>query len=138
MADIGVGLRARLIANATVLGLVSTRIYPDRLPQSPTLPALVYNLVSGMDEPHLNGLVGVAHTRVQIDAYATTRIAANALATAVRDALAADTGRGLWGTVPVQGVTPQGGERYQTQDLADGSDDPQRITSRDYLITFNG
>lgn len=138
MADIGIALRARLIADTAVKAIIVARVYPDRLPQSPTLPAVVYNVVSGVDECHLGGLVGVAHARVQVDCYATTRAAANALATAVRDALCASTGRGTWGTVYVQGATPQGGERYGSQDLADGSDDPQRITSRDFLITFNG
>lgn len=138
MADIGIALRARLLADATVSAVISTRVYPSRLPQSPMLPSVVYHLISGADECHLGGLVGVAHARLQIDCYALTRIAASALSTKVRDALCAGSGRGTWGTVYVQGATPQGGERYQTQDRGDGSDDPLHLSMRDYLISFNG
>lgn len=136
MADIGIATRARLIADTAVKAIVVARVYPDRLPQSPTLPACVYHVVSGTDEVHLGGLVGVAHARLQVDCYATTRAAANALATAVRNALCASTGRGTWGTVYVCGATPQGGERYDTQSLGDGSDDPQYLTMRDFLISY--
>jgi hypothetical protein len=138
MADIGEGMRAKLLATNAVTAILGTRIYPDRLPQRPTMPAAIYWVVSGVDEAGLGGLLGVAHARVQVDAYATTRLGANALATAIRDALAATGGRGTWGAVDVSGCTPQGGERYDTQPLGDGSDDPQYITSRDYLISFAG
>lgn len=139
MADIGVGLRTKLAGTAAIAAIVGTRIYPDRLPQSTTLPALVYYGVSGVDEPQLSGLVGQAQQRLQVDAYASTRLVANSLALAVRDALTSSWGRGTWSTgVYVNGCVPEGGERYDTQDVGDGSDDPQYITSRDYLIYFAG
>jgi hypothetical protein len=59
-------------------------------------------------------------------------------AIAIRDALTSSWGRGTWGTVGVSGCVPEGGERYDTQDKGDGSDDPWYITSRDYLIYFVG
>ena len=120
---------------AAILG---TRIYPDRLPQSPTVPAAVYYGIGGVDEPQLSGLMGQAQERIQIDAYAATRLAANLLAIAIRDALTSSWGRGTWGTVGVSGCNPEGGERYDTQDKGDGSDEPWYITSRDYLIYFVG
>ena len=138
MADIGAATRTKLIGTAAVAAILGTRIYPDHLPQGATLPAAVYFVVSGTDEVDLAGMSGVAHARVQIDAYATTRTAANALSTAVRDALAATHNRGLWGTVATLGTTPQGGERYDTQSVGDGSDERQFITMRDYLISYTG
>ena len=138
MADIGAGMRARLIADNGVKALLVARVHADRLPQGSTLPAAVYYLVSGIDEVHLAGLVGIVHARVQVDAYAATRLAASKLATAIRDALCAGGGRGTWGTVTVCGCTPQGGERYGTQDLPDGDEAPQYISIRDYLISFKG
>ena len=138
MADIGAAARTKLIGTVAVAAIVGTRIYPDHLPQGATLPAAVYHVVSGTDEVDLAGMSGVAHARVQIDSYATTRAAANALSTAIRDALAATHNRGLWGTVATLGTTPQGGERYDTQSVGDGSDERQFITMRDYLISYTG
>ena len=144
MADIGAATRTKLIGTAAVAAILGTRIYPDHLPQGATLPAAVYHVVSGTDEVDLAGMSGVAHARIQIDAYAKTagsvdgRTAANALSTAIRDALATTHNRGLWGTVATLGTTPQGGERYDTQSVGDGSDERQFITMRDYLISYTG
>ena len=142
MADIGLALRYRLVGTSTVATLLGTRIYPDKLPQGATLPAAVYYGISGTDEPQLSGLLGRAEQRIQVDSYASTRTAANALALAIRDALTGSWGRGTWGptgaTVAVSGCVPEGGERYDTQGLGDGSDEDQYITSRDYNIHFAG
>jgi hypothetical protein len=124
MADIGAATRSKLIGTTGVSTLLGTRVYPDRLPQGATLPAAVYYQISLTEETHLGGLVGVGHARIQIDAYASTRLAANALALAIRDALATSGGRGTWGTVGVSGCVPTA-ERYDVQEVADGSDDPQ-------------
>jgi len=138
MADIGAATRTKLIGTAAVAAILGTRIYPDYLPQGATLPAAVYHVVSGSDEVDLAGMSGVAHSRVQIDAYATTRTSANLLALTIRDSLAATYNRVLWGTVATLGTTPQGGERYDTQSVGDGSDERQFITMRDYLISYTG
>jgi hypothetical protein len=138
MADIGAATRTKLIGTVAVAAIVGTRIYPDHLPQGATMPAAVYHVVSGTDEVDLAGMSGVAHSRVQIDAYADTRTSANLLALTIRDALATTHSRGLWGTVATLGTTPQGGERYDTQSVGDGSDERQFITMRDYLISYTG
>lgn len=138
VADIGAATRTKLVGTAAVAAILGTRIYPDHLPQSTTLPAAVYYGISGTDEPQLSGLAGFATERIQIDAYASTRSAANALALAIRDALTSSWGRGTWGTVGVSGCVPEGGERYDTQGLGDGSDERQYITSRDFFIHFTG
>lgn len=142
MADIGIALRSKLTGTTAVATILGTRIYPDKPPQAATLPFAIYYGVSGTDEPGLSGLLGRAEQRIQVDAYASTRPAANALALAIRDALTSSWGRGTWGptgaTVVVSGCVPEGGERYDTQGLGDGSDEDQYITSRDYLIYFAG
>jgi hypothetical protein len=147
MADIGLALRHKLVGTTAVAAILGTRIYPDKLPQGATLPAAVYYGISGNDEPGLAGLLGRAEQRVQIDAIASGksldgRADANALSKAIRDALTSSWGRGAWGstgaTVVVSGCVPEGGERYDTQGLGDGSDDDQYITSRDYIIYFAG
>lgn len=137
MSDIGVGLRAKLIGTTAVAAILGTRVYPDRLPQGCTLPAAVYYLISGTEEGSLTGVVGLVHARIQVDAYATTRLAANALADLIRSTLADASGsRGTWGTVGVSGCSVAGSVRYDTQPLANGSDDPQYLTSRDFLVSF--
>lgn len=78
---------ARLAANGTISGLVSTRIYPLILPKSPTMPALVYHKVSGPRVHDLDGASGRALPRIQIDSWADTYTGAQALAAAVRGSL---------------------------------------------------
>lgn len=80
-------LRVRLLANATVSGLVSTRVYPNILPQKPTLPALVYSRISGPRIHTLTGTSGWSDARIQIDSWGATYIAAQDLAAAVRASL---------------------------------------------------
>jgi len=140
MADIGAALRAKLIGTTAVAAILGTRVYPDRLPQGATLPAAIYYLISGTDETSLAGTIGLAHARIQVDAWASTRLAANSLATAIRDAICAATvSRGTWDTVGVEACTPAGGgERYDTQDKGDGSDEPYYLTHRDYLVSYQG
>lgn len=137
MSDIGVALRAKLLADGTVSGLVSTRIYPRRMQQDVTLPAIVYHKVGGDDETYLSGLVGCVHQRFQLESWAATKIAADALAIAIRNALCASGGRGLWGTVNVTGCTPQGGPRDSEQSYGDGSDEATQITIRDFLVSYD-
>lgn len=84
MADIGRGVRTYLAAQAAVSSLVGTRIYPDALPQDATRPALVFTVISSVGEHHLTAAAGIARAIVQIDCYADTRLAANALSEAVR------------------------------------------------------
>lgn len=138
MSDIGAATRTKLTGTSLVAAILGTRVYPDQLPQGATLPAAVYYAISGTDEPQLAGLAGFATERIQIDSYASTRLAANLLATAIRDALTSSWGRGTWGTVGVSGCVPEGGERYDTQGIGDGSDERQYITSRDYMVYFTG
>ena len=60
MADIGVALCAKLKGTVAVAAILGTRVYPDRLPQTTTMPAAVYYGISGVDEPLLAGLAGFA------------------------------------------------------------------------------
>ena len=84
---LGDAIYARLKAHAGTLALVNTRIYPLRLPQGPTYPAIRYQLI-GAPETHLMGNdPGSVHSRVQIDCYAETYRSAHLLKAEVRDAL---------------------------------------------------
>lgn len=80
-------IRTRLAADATVSGLVSTRIYAVKLPQKPTYPAVTYSRVSGERLHNLGGTSGRARMRLSISSWATTYVGAQALAAAIRASL---------------------------------------------------
>lgn len=80
-------IRARLVADSTVSGLVSARIYPLVLPQSPTYPAITYHRVSGVRLHHLGGVSGRAVPRISFSMWAQTYTGCQALAAAVRQSL---------------------------------------------------
>jgi len=62
------GLVRNMLANdAGVTALVSTRIYPVVLPQTPTYPALVYQRISG---PPRSGSSTFRQSRYQVDCWA--------------------------------------------------------------------
>ena len=72
-----------LLSGATDAG---TRIYPNASPDKPARPYLVYTRASSNSENVLGGYGGIMNTRIQIDAYADSYAAAQALASQV-DAL---------------------------------------------------
>lgn len=87
----------RLLDIAAVTALASTRVYVDKLPQKPTLPAVLVQLVHEPTDYHLRG--GLRdRARVQVDAYAAdTQDGYNAVM-ALADAIHGDdAGSGLSG-----------------------------------------
>lgn len=67
-----------LTGDAGVSALVSARVYPQKLPEDVTLPAIAYRFIDSVDYAGLKEVV-----RIQIDIYATTYSAVKS----VRDAL---------------------------------------------------
>lgn len=80
-------IRTRLTAVSAVTALVSTRVYPNLLPQNPTLPALVYQRIDERRENAMGADPGVVRARVQVSAWAQTYTAARGAAEEVRKAL---------------------------------------------------
>lgn len=131
-------LRTYLISKAAVTAIVgagdAARIYPDVLPQGATLPAIAYEVISQDSEEHLEGISGLAHSRVRVECYAATRMAADALAELVR--LAPLQGyRGLMGTLFANGVSLEGGPRFGREQPTAGSDVWRYMTRQDYKIS---
>lgn len=84
---IGKAVHARLKAHAGTAALVVDRIYPLRLPPSPTYPAVRYQVITD-PQTHLMGAdLNELHAQVQIDCYAVTYPGAHALKTQVKAAL---------------------------------------------------
>lgn len=80
-------VRSALLASAPVAALVGTRVYPiGSFPQSPTLPAIVYQRPSTVPDMLLDGQ-GFVRIRMQLSLWATTFDGARTLADAVVTAL---------------------------------------------------
>lgn len=132
MITIEEGLVYHLKANAGIVTLVSDRVFPNKLPQTITLPAITLQRIS---TPRVlthdtSGLTGTAHPRIQFDAWGATYASCKAVTDAIRAAI-----NGYKGTMGAgaTAVTVQGAliddERY------DNSPDTgmHRIMS-DYII----
>jgi hypothetical protein len=79
-------LTARLRADATVAGIVGTRIYWKIRPQNSGLPAIILGTVYGARDQHFEGPMGTQGNRIQIDCMTdgnSAKIAAIALRNAV-------------------------------------------------------
>jgi hypothetical protein len=80
-------LVAHLLQQSTLTDLVSSRVYPQKLPQNPKLPALTYSQVSAVRVRELSGPAYKARRRISIHCWATTYKAAHELAGVVRQIL---------------------------------------------------
>lgn len=115
-----------LRAHSGLAALVAQRIYPVRLPQGATLPAVVYQRISTVRESALGRVVAGASVRVQFTVWGATHQAAQDTADQVRLALLAFT------AAPVVDMELEG-------DVHDA--EPQTETYRvlvDALITLTG
>lgn len=110
------GLYARLVAQVAT---VSSRVYPIRLPQSVTYPALVYRLVSAPRIQTHNGPMGKTFARYDIAAYGTTYATAKAAAEQVRIAL--DGFSGTMNDVTVANIRHDGERDLHDPEAENGS-----------------
>lgn len=127
MSDITEALYEKLSTTAGLTSLVSTRIYPDLMPQSPTLPAVTYQMISNVEEERHRGQTGDARPRFQLTCWASTALAAAAVATQVRLAVMAMAGT-IEGIV-ISGVWLSGESRGYEPDTQ------RYFAARDFLIS---
>jgi len=128
MTDVMQAVQDHLAADAGVSALVSTRIYPQILPQNPTYPALIYQQITESPEPAMGSDTGLVAITVQVDSYATTYSGAKALAAAVRSAL--NRHRGTVSTVDIADVFLE-----NTLDLYESEVQKRRV-SQDYRVWY--
>lgn len=83
-AIVGDMLYSRLTTDATLTALLGLRVYPYHLPQSPTLPAVTYQIVSRVAT---ESNTQIFETRVQFDCWAATYDGAHELANLVQKSL---------------------------------------------------
>ena len=77
----------RLTGYAGLTALIGSRVYPLKMPQKPTLPAVSYQRIDGPRESAIASDMGMAHPRMQVDCWASTYAGVKAVATQVRAAL---------------------------------------------------
>jgi hypothetical protein len=106
--------RALIVGDPTLLGLVSTRVYPSTYAQGATAPAIRYMRVAGGPGLHMQGSDGLDAGLIQVDA----RAASAASALAVRDALIAKLHgfKGTQGATTFQLIELQGDRGIQFDD----------------------
>ena len=83
-------LRALLVADSATLALVSTRIAADRIEQTAARPFVVYTRTATEVQQSLFGEVLATKVVFDVQIWADTRVAAEAVADAVQAALVAD------------------------------------------------
>lgn len=128
-----VALRARLIADATISGLVGTRIYPGRAPQKPTMPYLVYHRISTIRESTLDiGNAKVPEVRMQVDVIAATQAVVEEILNAMR--LSMDNFIGTSNGVTVLGVSVV--DEQDQPEFYEGSDTVFYHSSLDFSIIY--
>lgn len=138
MADLGSAVKAFLVADADVLALVASRVYPDVLPQGydvSTGGALTYTIIDTTHDHLINGLAGIARSRVEMTAWASTRLGANAIAEAVRESGLVGT-TGMVGGVFFESVMLVDGIQTLDERPTDGSQEHRYLTVFDYLIAY--
>lgn len=83
------GLKTYLTGYAGLTSLISTRVYPMRIPQGATIPCITYQRISTprIKTHDTSGSSGTAYPRFQFDAWATTYASAKTITDQVRAAL---------------------------------------------------
>lgn len=133
MADISKALYTFLAADSNITAQVSTRIYRDRLPQGATMPAIVYTLVSGTVEHHMENAADLANDTYQIDVWASSRSSANSVGELVR--LRLDGYYGAFGSEQVGSVTLQTTQHINEEPIDDSDTWLNRYVA-DYSIWY--
>ena len=125
---LGEGLRYKLANTAGVTDLVSTRIWPLRIPQDADLPAIAYQQISGPREYSHGGAVGLCQARVQITIQGKSYRQAMAVAQQMRITLEAFSG--TWDDLTVTSVFLANEYDGWAQTLG------AAVVRQDYLIRF--
>ena len=87
-------------AGVTALLSSATSVYANAMPQSGSLPAIVFSVITDQYSHTHQGPDDLVRSLVEIDIYATQYLAAHNISTAVRKAM--DNARGSYGGVTIQ------------------------------------
>lgn len=95
-------VRKILIDNVNLAAEISTRAYPDVLPQNPTFPAITIQKVDGDPIDNIQGNYGLERAVFQIDVWSETSVERGEVSELLRQAIAGYTGTVL--DVKIQGI----------------------------------
>lgn len=112
-------LKAALAANATLAGIVGTRILPINVPRTQGMPSLTYRVRAVRREQDLDGPNGIANARVQYTCRALNEADVDAVREELRNLF--DGSSAAIGTIMVLNVYSSDEEDDYT-DAADSSD----------------
>jgi len=136
VADVGASFRAVVVANATVAGLIGTRMIPDELDQNAKLPASTYHRISTTHVESLEGTdVLLASTIMEVRAYGKTRQQSIDLANAIRRS-GVNGMRGTFSGVAIRSCSTTGGRRDYTEPPIDGTHEMRYVASQDFRIFY--
>lgn len=126
-------LRARLVDDATITGLVGTRIYPGRAPQNVKLPYIVYHRISTVRAATLDvGNAKVPEVKMQCDVIAATQAEVETILSRMRVVM--DNFRGTSAGVTVLGVSVD--DEQDQPEFYEGSDTVFYHSSLDFSIIY--
>lgn len=106
MADVRQAVFYQLANTAGVTALVGTRVYPGLLPQQPTMPALVYQLINNDRVQVHRGQTTGAKARIQVTCWGNSEASVAAVKEQVRVAMIAMAGSVA--SVTIDGVVCEG------------------------------
>lgn len=138
MSDIQEDLRQYLIADASVLALVSTRIFPDVLPQGQSNDSIVLETISSNTDGTIGGTIVSVGTRISVRCYSSTKKQASVIAKTVRidsglEQLANATMNGRW----IQHVECEDAITGQEELPIDGGSYSRYVAVQDYRIVHD-
>lgn len=132
--DISSAVHLLISQQPPLSSLLGTNVYTDQLPQTSTGPALVLWTVTETAFNTLGGALGMDQARIQFDAYAVSRPAANHIAWEVWTAL--DAFQGVVDGVQIKETSRATGVRSVTDRVLAGSDQYRFIATQDILFTY--
>lgn len=126
-------LRAKLIDDATLTGLVGTRIFPGRAPQNTKFPYIVYHRISTVRPATLDtGNAKVPEVRMQVDVVASSQAEVETILSRMR--IIMDNFRGTSAGVTVLGVSVD--DEQDQPEYYEGSDTVFYHSSLDFSIIY--
>lgn len=140
MADVADAIAGFLAGQTSISSIAGNRIYPDKLKQGVTEPAIVFWKVATTHAQTIHGLAGAAECRIEFECSATTRKASRDLAEAIKNELMPGDGtypiRGEIGGVTFLDVSLDQGQRYYFYPMDDGSDESIYVTTQDFVFNY--
>lgn len=108
--NIETAICSHLISRPSVSGKISSRMYPLKLPQNPTYPAVVYRKISGSRHHDID----IAMPRIQYSCFASKYLDAKDLADAIRKEL--QRYKGYLSGIPIKQIVFEGEQDFYEQD----------------------